>query len=524
MSKPHIRAFFRLSCAIALVLIGVSVHAEGLPLSGNHLTCKKLTITLTKPQLQQAKTRKPISLTPAQSALFLKQVKYVPKKLNVMPLSSARQADSCFLEDVGILINANTVEVPEFLLGKYNEDRQPHVREEQVHSWGFIDTSGKEAIPLQFRDASDFHDGIATVDVSTSHLLFKDDKRFIDKKGNFLPPSAVPPKLSINKRFPMAWEFHEGLAIFKDTATNKYGFVDESGKVAVPATFDDAYIIESGFFEGLSPVKKDGKWGYVNRSGSFVIPPKFLDARQFHDGLAAVKLSGEELQNKKRSTPTSNWTFIDRSGTTWSKTFVAVHDFAEGLTAAEVREPKSSFNSPAEIEDMPNLPLYKQIYKANGELLTQTIFDDVGKSSEGMIPIRHGKLVGFLNSQGKTIVEPKFLAVDSFSEGLAAIAEQTPSGTKLGFIDKAGNNAIPARFPLSYIDFKMWLLGGHSRFHDGLSLIQVDSKYGYLKRSGDWLVEPRFDQAKPFSDGLAAVCQYGRHDARLPAKQPGQPK
>ena len=160
------------------------------------------------------------------------------------------------------------------------------------------------------------------------------------------------------------------------------------------------------------------------------------------------------------------------------------------------------------------LPNYEQIFKANGELLTKTIFDDVGNSSEGMISIRRGKLFGFVNSDGKIIVEPKFLAVDSFSEGLAAVAEKTSSGTKLGFIDKTGKIVIPARFPLSKFD----IISGHlpfgSRFTGGLSMIQVGEKFGYLKHSADWLIKPRFDQAHPFSDGRAAVCEYTKSNEK----------
>jgi len=32
-----------------------------------------------------------------------------------------------------------------------------------------------------------------------------------------------------------------------------------------------------------------GKWGYIDRTGKMVIPARFLDARSFSDGLAAVR-------------------------------------------------------------------------------------------------------------------------------------------------------------------------------------------------------------------------------------------
>jgi hypothetical protein len=79
MAKPLIKTLPAVLSTIASALICLGAHAEGLPISKNHLNCKKLTITLTKAQLQRAKAGTRISLTPAQSALFLKQVKYVPK-------------------------------------------------------------------------------------------------------------------------------------------------------------------------------------------------------------------------------------------------------------------------------------------------------------------------------------------------------------------------------------------------------------------------------------------------------------
>ena len=42
-------------------------------------------------------------------------------------------------------------------------------------------------------------------------------------------------------------------------------------------------------------------------------------------------------------------------------------------------------------------------------------------------------------------------------------------------------------------------------FSDGLCLIQKDHKYGYINKKGKVIIPVIFEEAKPFSEGLAAV-------------------
>ena len=69
-----------------------------------------------------------------------------------------------------------------------------------------------------------------------------------------------------------------------DRATGKYGFVDSTGKLAIPCKYDWAGF----FFEGLALVKLDGKWGFVDSTGKLAIPCKYDWANSFSEGLARV--------------------------------------------------------------------------------------------------------------------------------------------------------------------------------------------------------------------------------------------
>lgn len=50
---------------------------------------------------------------------------------------------------------------------------------------------------------------------------------------------------------------------------NKWGFINEAGKIIIPIEFDEIYY--KGFIGALAKVRKGNKRGYINKSGHFVI-------------------------------------------------------------------------------------------------------------------------------------------------------------------------------------------------------------------------------------------------------------
>lgn len=48
-------------------------------------------------------------------------------------------------------------------------------------------------------------------------------------------------------------------------------------------------------------------------------------------------------------------------------------------------------------------------------------------------------------------------------------------------------------------------------FSEGLAGCEIDGRYGYIDRSGNLVIEPRFDSVSPFNEGLAVVEVEGRH-------------
>ena len=79
--------------------------------------------------------------------------------------------------------------------------------------------------------------------------------------------------------------------------------------------------------------------------------------------------------------------------------------------------------------------------------------------------------------------------VAQFSEGLLRVKQ----GDKWGFISENGNWVIKPRF------------SDARDFSEGLAAIKIGNKYGYIDRSGNLVIAARYSHASNFSEGLAQV-------------------
>jgi hypothetical protein len=168
---------------------------------------------------------------------------------------------------------------------------------------GYIGKNGKFVIRPKFTFAQRFEsNGFALVGTQPDKEL-----SFIDRTGR---------KASYGKGLTI---FSEGLAIlYTDNGTKTSTVVDTSRKIVfrLPANLRfpgssqyDGYDRNGTiiFSDGLIPVinQKTQKYGYVNRTGKVIIPPQFTSAGRFINGVALVGTAGKRdntLINVKGST------------------------------------------------------------------------------------------------------------------------------------------------------------------------------------------------------------------------------
>jgi hypothetical protein len=214
--------------------------------------------------------------------------------------------------------------------------------------------------------------------------------------------------------------------------------------------------------DALYPVLQGSKWGYIDRTGKIIIKPQYDGAYPFHEGIAKVMMGTRFTKE--------NWSYIDRTGKPIFKnvSFNRLEDFSEGLGAA-----------------------------------CTNMRDATG-----------GILCGYMDKTGKWVIEPRVYNAFSFNDGLARAAlpdKNSRTGTREVYLDKTGNVAL---------DLSSVPASGSERFSEGLASFHpnasVKGRYlsGFMDRNGKIVIEPKFEAADDFSEGLAAVLFF------KPAKHP----
>lgn len=138
---------------------------------------------------------------------------------------------------------------------------------------GFIERTGQFAIPAEFASARDFAEGLAAVQVGEKW-------GFIDRSG----------KRVIGAAFEMAHSFSEGLAAVR--VAGQWGYVDKAGRMVIGAELKEE---PEDFSEGRAVVGAEGRLSYIDKRGKVVLAGPYLEATAFVQGLAAVRVSREEV-------------------------------------------------------------------------------------------------------------------------------------------------------------------------------------------------------------------------------------
>jgi hypothetical protein len=116
-----------------------------------------------------------------------------------------------------------------------------------------------------------------------------------------------------------------------------------------------------------------------------------------------------------------------------------------------------------------------------------------------LTPFESGDLWGYRNSRGEVAIQPQFVVARDFSGGgIAAVVE----GSDWVYIDKAGTRLLK---PL-VVD------NGPDYFCEGLARFVRARKVGFFDEQGRVVIEPRFDFALPFSEGMSAFCEGCREE------------
>jgi hypothetical protein len=287
----------------------------------------------------------------------------------------------------------------------------------------------------------------------------------------------------------------EYIAMYKDKGA--WGFINLKGEVIIKPTFIYCRDFNSG-------IAKVGEKAFINLRGEKIkMKISFLDAHQYNDGMLAVKVG-------------VNWGFVDTSGELVIQAkYKEVTDFYDGY--ALVSDNNGTF-----------------VLDKNGKETKVNSKGDIKSIyhfSEGLAIIETEGNFGFVNTEGTITIEPKFLTVGYFSNGLAWARAKD---NKIGFIntkgeweikpvffaarpfdEKSGRARIKDASGWGYVNKKGEILKIKEAevfddFEDGLCALRVNNLWGYIDGDGKWVIEPKFEAITPFENGFARIRKKGK--------------
>lgn len=203
--------------------------------------------------------------------------------------------------------------------------------------------------------------------------------------------------------------YAEGLApVVKD---GKYGYVNESGKIIIPISYQEAYP----FSDGLALYRQNDKYGYLNKSGKVAIAPKYQDAWGFWEGRAKFEQNGK-------------YGFIDTKGKVVIRPqYEVVGDwFEDGLVLFKKGDKYGYLDKSGKVAISPQFDSAKDFSEGLAAVTQKTgLTDDSGEALHKY---------GFIDKSGRVVIDIKYDLVYDFLAGAAYVVD----GDQAYYIDKQG--------------------------------------------------------------------------------------
>ena len=296
---------------------------------------------------------------------------------------------------------------------------------ERNGKFGYLDSTGRVAIPARYEVAKDFHDGMAYVSEGGKW-------GYIDKKGTVVIP------IEYDYIYGYVWEYGLEYAVVEQNG--KRGYISRTGELKVNPEYDEVPCGLYPFKESDAPLFKGEKMGLINQDYEVVVPCRYSEIDRYSEGLCAVESS-------------ERWGFVDTKGEeVIPMRYLEVHPFHEGL--ATVCHTNGRWG----------------VVNALGQSCCAAYFDAIGNYSEGMCWVERNGKTGYINAQGRLVVSYQYLYAEDFRHGVALVSYD---GEQWGVINQRGYQIVPCRYPKADIEVfenRVVLTTRHTYTQNGLPI------------------------------------------------------
>jgi hypothetical protein len=292
---------------------------------------------------------------------------------------------------------------------------------------------------------------------------FENDGKFgyLDKSGNVVIP-AIYSYASTAKVIPT---FNKGYVSVK--SNDKIGFIDKTGKVAIPFQYDEMNFVPSFPAYAWAKVKENNKnvYGIISMQNKITIPIKY-EGIYMDSNLVGVQENGK-------------WGLMDITGKSLLPfEYTTIIPYAKDKVCKVEKDGKYGF---VDLKGNWLFEKVKSVYTLSG-------------CNEGMVLCQVNNKYGYLDLKGDEVIVTKYDNAYGFNKlGIARVAKKSAASSSVtlwGYIDKKGNEVIPIKYEN---------LGD---FYNGLVYAKdpETNRYGFLDKTGKWILNPVYLDLLSFDD------------------------
>ncbi|WP_251033403.1 WG repeat-containing protein [Bacillus sp. ISL-75] len=367
---------------------------------------------------------------------------------------------------------------------------------------------------LQYMDI----DGDGLYEIFGVYRLNRKPYLFVLKNyfGHFIYYYPMPPE--VEKKAVRALSiFRETRAVYlfpvvmKEIGGKKWGYINAKGKQILPNSYEHAEDFQEN---GLAIVGLMDKSGIINAQGYFIVQPKYDTINPFSEGRAVVNdpqgfkvidESGKEITDRAYSIIVGEYKegrvraveedehgrylygYLNKRGKVVIPiTFEAASDFDQGKAIVKTKD--GSF----------------QLIDLTGKILQSYPYAYVSNYGQGLLAFKENKdgKIGYIDEQGKIVIEPKFSSAESFIDGRAIVNLSDNNREQYGVIDRTGHYVIKPNYnQILYLDEGRFAIGKEM----DPKLPCMRSIYALADSGGHILTGFNFNGITKFQDGLASV-------------------
>jgi WG containing repeat len=297
--------------------------------------------------------------------------------------------------------------------------------------------------------------------------------------GQFSTIQTFDPRESFGKAYLSKSFMNKNLIL----AGGKWGYLDSTGSIVVPAIYDGA----KSPMVGTGIVQQGKKWGLIDMHNTVRIPCAY-------DALSYMCMRDTILVVPQNNA--IRYGYIDRNG---NLVIPADLKLAKSLGYGFIGFSKTGKWG---------------VMKVTGESVCAEMYHEILPFSEGLAAVRKGNRWGYIDTSGQEVIALKFEKAGDFQEGLARMVLKG----RWGYIDYSGAEIIAPQFMQA------------GNFSKGAAPVRSRDGFGLISRDGKWLLRPEWRSIEQLdsssggffvvrNDFLSGVCRsdgkmilYPRYD------------